>query len=320
MDRIKRVTIVGMGALGILYGDFFVNALGRDNVTFLADSARVSRYGKNPVFCNGRECSFKIQDGSIPDPQGPAQLLIFAVKATALEEAIETVRNQVGKDTIILSVLNGITSESMIGSALGMEHVLYCVAQGMDAVKLGNELTYSHMGQVCIGIPEGESYKEPMLRAVTDLFDETGFPYTREQDILRRLWCKWMLNVGVNQTVMVAKGTYGTVQKPGKERRMMMAAMAEVVALAEKEGIRVTNEDLQSYMDLADSLDPDCMPSMRQDGVAGRRTEVELFSGAVIEKAEQYGLDVPVNRELYRRIKEMERESEVMERDSAVCL
>lgn len=307
MDRIDRVTIVGMGALGILYGDFFANALGGDKVTFLADSARVERYRKSTVYSNGRECRFCIQDGAVPGPDGPARLLIFAVKATALEDAIETARKQVGKDTIILSVLNGITSESIIGDALGREHVLYCVAQGMDAVKLGNELTYSHMGQICIGISEDEAYKEPMLDAVISLFDETGLPYTREPDILRRLWCKWMLNVGVNQTVMVAEGTYGTVQKPGRERDTMIAAMAEVVALAQKAGIRMTREDLQSYMDLTDSLNPDGMPSMRQDGLAHRPTEVELFSGAVIRKAEEYGVDVPVNRELYRRIKEMEK-------------
>lgn len=308
MDRIRRVSIVGMGALGVLYGDFFANALGKENVTFLADSARVERYGNTPVFCNGREWSFCVRDGALPDPRGAAQLLIFAVKATALDAAIETVRNQVGEETIILSVLNGITSESVIGEALGKEHVLCCVGQGMDAVKLGNKLTYSRMGQICIGIPEDEAYKEPMLKAVTDLFDETGLPYTREPDILRRLWCKWMLNVGVNQVVMVTQGTYGTVQKPGKDRQMMMAAMAEVVALAKKYQIQVTDEDLQSYVELIDTLSPDGMPSMRQDGLAGRQTEVELFAGAVIRKAEACGLDVPVNRELYRRVKEMEAE------------
>ena len=214
--------------------------------------------------------------------------------------------NQVGKDSVILSVLNGITSEAVIGEALGMDHVLYCVSQGMDAVKLGNELTYSHMGQICIGIPEDQAYKEPMLLAVTDLFDETGFPYTREPDIIRRLWCKWMLNVGVNQTVMVTEGTYGTVQRPGKERQMMRDAMAEVVALADREHIRVTEEDLQGYVDLIDTLNPDGMPSMRQDGIARRQSEVEFFAGTVIRMAERHGLNVPVNRELYRRIKEME--------------
>ena len=306
MDRINRVSIVGMGAMGILYGDFFANALGREQVTFLADSDRARRYRNTPVYCTGRKMDFRIQDGAVPDSQGPAQLLLFAVKATALGDAISVAGNQVGKDTVILSVLNGITSEAVIGEALGMDHVLYCVSQGMDAVKLGNELTYSHMGQICIGIPEDQAYKEPMLLAVTDLFDETGFPYTREPDIIRRLWCKWMLNVGVNQTVMVTEGTYGTVQRPGKERQMMRDAMAEVVALADREHIQVTEEDLQGYVDLIDTLNPDGMPSMRQDGIARRQSEVEFFAGTVIRMAERHGLNVPVNRELYRRIKEME--------------
>ena len=37
MDRITRVSIVGMGALGVLYGDFFARTLGLEQVTFLAD-------------------------------------------------------------------------------------------------------------------------------------------------------------------------------------------------------------------------------------------------------------------------------------------
>ena len=84
MDRIDRVSIVGMGAMGILYGDFFANALGREQVTFLADSDRARRYRNTPVYCNGRKMDFRIQDGAVPDSQGPAQLLLFAVKATAL--------------------------------------------------------------------------------------------------------------------------------------------------------------------------------------------------------------------------------------------
>lgn len=306
MDRITRVSIVGMGALGILYGDFFARTLGPEQVTFLADRDRVKRYQGIPVSCNGREWKFCVRAAGEPDPRGPAELLIFAVKATALEAVVPTVKSQVGEDTVILSVLNGISSEAVIGKTLGMEHMLYCVAQGMDAVKTGNELTCSHMGQICIGIPSGESWKEGMLERVTELFDRTGLSYTREPDILRRLWCKWMLNVGVNQVVMVEEGTYQTIQKPGPARQMMQDAMAEVVALARKEGIRVTMEDLDSYVALIDSLNPDGMPSMRQDGLAHRPSEVEFFAGTVIRRAESAGIDVPVNRELYRRIREME--------------
>ena len=44
MERITRVSIVGMGALGVLYGDFFARTLGLEQVTFLADRDRVERY------------------------------------------------------------------------------------------------------------------------------------------------------------------------------------------------------------------------------------------------------------------------------------
>ena len=130
MDRITRVSIVGMGALGVLYGDFFARTLGLEQVTFLADRDRVERYRDTTVYCNGRGWKFAVCPGDEADPGGPAQLLIFAVKATALEASVPMVRNQVGKDTVILSVLNGITSEAVIGNILGMEHMLYCVAQG----------------------------------------------------------------------------------------------------------------------------------------------------------------------------------------------
>ena len=98
------------------------------------------------------------------------------MKATALEASVPMVRNQVGKDTVILSVLNGITSEAVIGNILGMEHV-YCVAQGMDAVKMGNELTYSHMGQICIGIPNMNRRKRQCWRRSQSCLSGQDFLY-----------------------------------------------------------------------------------------------------------------------------------------------
>jgi len=302
--KIKQITIIGMGALGVLYGNFFVKALGRDAITFIADKERIAQYNNQGVYCNGIKCDFKITDSSKVTIQ--TDLLIFAVKATALLEAIQTVKNQVTPNTIILSLLNGITSEEIIGEACGAGHVLYCTAQGMDAVKLGNQLTYSHMGQLCIGIPDNEQEKSPMLEAVIELFERIQLSYVKESDIRHRLWSKWMLNVGVNQVVMVNKGTYQTVQQGGPPREMMKAAMREVIALAQIENVPVTEADLESYVALIDTLDPDGMPSMRQDGIAKRYSEVELFAGTVIRKAEEYRLNVPVNRELYRAIKKIE--------------
>lgn len=306
MAGIQNISMIGLGALGVLYGDFFARALGREAVSFIADQKRIEKYQEQGIYCNGRKCDFQLIDEN--EKGEPAELFIFAVKATALSDAISASKNLIGPDTIILSILNGITSEEIIGNAFGQQHMLYCVAQGMDAVKLGNQLTYSHIGRLCIGIPEDEPEKLPMLQDVIDLFEKIKLPYTQEADIKHRLWSKWMLNVGVNQVVMVSEGTYRTIQQEGGPREIMKAAMREVIALAEKEQVCVTEEDLNSYVALMDTLNPDGMPSMRQDGIAKRPSEVELFSGAVIREAEKYGLEVPVNKELYDRIKKLEAE------------
>lgn len=302
--KITNVTIIGMGALGVLYGDHFSRTLGAEHVRFLADSERIRRYQESRILCNGRECHVSYQDTAKEGEK--AQLLIFAVKATALEEAIEEARPYVDEDTIILSVLNGISSEEIISRKLGRGTVLYSVAQGMDAVKDGSQVTYSRIGTLCIGIPTDQPHKQPMLDRIVELFDRTGLPYVVEADILHRIWGKWMLNVGLNQTVMVKEGSYRTVQAPGEAREMMIAAMREVIQIAQKEQVPVTEADLEEYLQLIDILSPDGMPSMRQDGLARRYSEVELFAGTVLKKAEALGIDVPVNRYLYQTVQAME--------------
>ena len=299
MGQKKKIAIVGMGALGILYGDMITRKLGKDAVLFLADEKRVEAYQKDGVFCNGEPCDFHM----VTETE-PVDLLLFAVKGTTLKTAMELAACAVGEQTIILSLLNGISSEEMLEAYYDKGTVIHCIAQGMDAVKLGNKLTYAHAGELRIGTTDEE--KMPHLKKAAEILQEAGVPYVVEEDICHRLWGKWMLNVGVNQVVMVTEGTYRTIQQPGEARDMMIAAMNEVRMLSEKEGTGVTEQDLESYVALVDTLNPDGMPSMRQDGLARRYSEVDFFAGTVIEKAKKHGLSVPVNEMLYEKVKKIE--------------
>ena len=303
--RIEDVSIVGMGALGVMYGDFLTEKLGREHVEFVVDKARIERFQQRGVFCNERPCDFSLVDEA--ETGRPADLVIFAVKATDLEAAIHTVRNKVSEYTIILSILNGITSEEIIGKTYGMDRIVHCIVQGMDTIKENNHVTYAHFGRIHLGIQEENNVKRQNLADIVELFDRIDMPYTVESDIIRRMWCKLMLNVGVNQSVMIYEGTYGTVQQPGEARDFMQAAMKEVILVAQRENVPITQADFDEYVRLVDTLSPSGMPSMRQDGLAHRKSEVELFAGTVIALAEKHGIDVPVNRKIYETILEMER-------------
>lgn len=304
MHTLNRVSIIGMGALGILYGHQLTKALGPDAVRFVSNQKRINRFKSSGVTCNGEPCNFSCIEQD--EPCEPADLIIFAVKAPSLSGALASARNQVGPNTIILSLLNGISSEEIISQAFGSEHIIYCVAQGMDAVKLENALTFTQMGTLCIGHLPGEPEKKSLLTSLSDLFERTNIPYIIEEDILHRMWAKFMLNVGVNQTVMVFETTYGGVQIPGKPRDLMLAAMREVLLIANCKGVSLTEKDIESYLNLLNTLSADKMPSMRQDGLAKRPSEVDLFAGTVIQLASSCGIAVPANEFLYSKIKEME--------------
>ena len=296
----QTVGIIGLGALGVLFGQRLLEN-GAD-VRIIADQSRAEKYQKQGVICNGAPVNFRYVT---PEKAEKVDLMIFATKEGGLRSAMETASGFAGEDTLILSVLNGVSSEETIAARFGEKNVLYCTAQGMDAVKVGSALTYAHAGMIVLGEKEpGEI--SPRVQAVADFLNAHGVTAQPVGDMVRRQWGKLMLNVGLNQTVMVFEGDYGTVQKPGKPRDIMIAAMREVQKLANLEGYPIDDEEFDEWVKLADSLSPAGKPSMRQDGEAHRKSEVELFAGTIIRRAEKYQLDVPINRWLYDTVKKME--------------
>lgn len=298
----QTVAIVGLGALGILYGQHLSAALGKERVKIIVNEERKKRYEKEGVTLNGEPCDFnyvlETEKGSSSD------LVIICTKSLTLDSGMESMQNQVGEQTTILSLINGISSEQILGARFGYEKIIPTVAIGMDATREGQNVRSTVKGWLQIGVDVSE--KEQRLTKVQELFNEANFPYTVEEDITLKIWQKFIMNVGVNQVVMVNETTYKGIQTGGDFHEQAWAAMEEVVAIAQAEGIPLKEEHIQSAFDIIDTVDPEGMPSMRQDGLAKRPTEVELFAGTILAKSKQYGIPTPVNEELYKKVKEIE--------------
>ena len=303
MKPIQTVGIIGLGALGVMYADLLTSALGRERVLVLADSGRIARYRKEGIWCNGQPCGFQYVDAAARTE--PVDLLLFAVKFGGLESAIATCRHLVGPETILLSVLNGISSEEILADAFGREHVVWCVAEKLAAKKEGNHVTCHPIGELAVGVPPEADHGQ--LQRLTAFFDAIGFPYNLPADIRVRLWSKLLCNTGANQATMVFQCDYSGVQRPGKPRDTMIAAMREVAAVAQAEGVPLSERDVAEWVYIIDHLPPDGEPSMRQDGKNHRKSEVELFAGTIRRLAAKHGISVPVNDWLYEQVQEMER-------------
>lgn len=299
--QIKTVAIVGMGALGMLYGEQLQKVLPAGAVRFVMDEERFERHKNDKYEVNGVEQSFTLQSVAQAEP---VDLVIVATKFSGLNEALEEMQGLVGPQTIIYSVLNGISSEEYIKERYGDDNLLYCVALGMDAVREGTSLTYQHKGILKLGILTKK--QRPALAAVMALLEKAGIQYVIEEDILHALWAKLLLNVGINQTCMVYETNYGGAFTNEEARQDMFAAMHEVITVAQREGIKLTEADFEGCVKVLRGLSPEGLPSMRQDAMAKRKSEVELFAGTIIRLGAKHNVPTPINQRYYDIIKAME--------------
>ena len=299
---INRAYISGLGAIGGAYGSILYDA-DRNSVKVIVDAERLARYTEKGITVNGKRYDF---DYVLPVRADTyADLILVAVKGHHLDAAIESIKPFVGDNTVIMSLLNGITSEDTLARTFGAEKILHAFCVGTDAVREGTDIRYGKPGKIVFGDRYNKNSEN--VNAVKAFFDRIGFPHTVPEDIMRELWWKFMMNVGINQTSAVLRAPYGVYNRIVEATELMYAASMEVLPLAQKEGINLGEDDIRNYLDIIGTLSPNGKTSMLQDVEAGRKTEVESFALTVIELGKKHGIPTPINDVLYRMIRVIEK-------------
>jgi len=291
MPQIRKIAILGAGAMGAFYASRF-HAVESYSTVLVATGRRAEDLQKNGVTVNG--AGFSIPVSPPLDETEPADLVIVALKHHQLEGALPDLKHLIGAHTLILSVMNGLDSEEMIGAMYGPEKVLYCVAVGIDAVRSGTGVLVANPGRLIFGAADN-ALVTPRVRRVQEALDRAELGWETPVDMLRALWWKFMVNVGVNQASAVLRAPYGVFHKSPEARSIMTTLMLEVIALAEVIGINLGKADLEEWQRILSGLAPQAKTSMLQDIEAGRKTEVEIFAGKVAALGQQYQIPTPAN-------------------------
>jgi len=299
---IETISIIGAGALGAAYGGLLYD-MDMRSVSFVAGGKRFERLRKEGLIVNGKRYFIPVVPPE--DLSAPADLIIVAVKYHHLDYVIRDMKNRVGAGTAIISVMNGIESEERIGAVYGMEKVLYAVSVGIDALREGNRVNYSNQGKIFFGEARN-TFLTDRVKRIQALFDKAGIIYETPPDMMRVMWWKFMINVGINQASAVLRAPFLVFQNSEKARNLMESAMREVIMLSEKAQVNLTEEDIKRFDEILMDINPQGKTSMLQDVEAGRKTEVEMFAGKVIALGRQYNVPTPVNQRLFDLIKKIE--------------
>jgi 2-dehydropantoate 2-reductase len=300
---INSVLIAGAGAIGLSVAETLYYADPRC-VSILAKGERLKRYREKGLRVNGKRLDFRFGGDR------PVDLIIVACKFHHLNQVIEDIRPCVGGDTLILSLLNGISSEDIIGAVYGRERLPLGMIIGTDAFHSGEETMYALKGVINFGDADGKNGERE--KSIADFFTRTGVPFALRENMRRMLWYKYMINIGVNQITAVLRLPYRAVQNKGgpgeipEARLLMEKAMREAIAAANAEGVDLNEGDIGEWYQTVNRLSPAGYTSMAQDVLAGRKTEVEMFSLHLMELGRRHGIPVPVNETLYLQLRAIE--------------
>ncbi len=295
-----KIRIVGAGAIGLaIAAQMQASEIQPD---FLCDADRKERYLSSIFFVNNEP--LQIHPATPETIHEPADLIIIAVKYSHLPDAIDLLEGSVGPNTVILSLMNGIDSEAIIGKKWGIDKLIHSFIVEIDAVKEDKTLYYTNPGTLVLGDISG-AYTSAVQKAKT-ILEACGINHQISKNIEHEMWWKFMINVGVNQASAVLGANYSVFQNNKYAQDIMNDAMQEVIKLSVKLGINLDQSDLARWYDVLKKLGPNKKTSMLQDVEAGRKTEVEMFAGTVCALGQKHGVATPANIMLYNMIKAYE--------------
>ena len=143
------------------------------------------------------------------------------------------------------------------------------------------------------------------INEITELLNHAGLNASNVQDIRLNLWSKLAINAAINPLASICGIKNGDLLNP-KLFECASSAMFEVLDVARGIGIDVPNnfEMLEKLTEILTSTrENKC--SMLQDIMKGKRTEIDSICGEVISKAEQLGIQTPINSTLMAIISEI---------------
>ena len=291
MRNIKNVLICGLGAIGSIYADK-IQKFNPDSLRVLVDEERFERYSSNPIIFNGNELHFNY---ILPHDNGfKADLVIIATKYDGLADVIKNMKNFIQSDTVILALLNGVTSEKIIAETYGREKLLYSYFIGHSAVRTGRNVIHDDVNTIVYGSENSADIEN--VQRVKKYFDSVGINYKIPEDIMHSLWLKYMLNVSANQSTAILRLTFGEMLANEKCMDFAINIMKEVQKIAKAEGVKNTDIMIDETIAHLHTMIPDGKTSMLQDVEAGRKTEVDMFAGTVIELGLKHNIQTPYNQ------------------------
>jgi 2-dehydropantoate 2-reductase len=229
-----------------------------------------------------------------------ADYLFFCVKTTDTAATAKELAPYISPRSTVLSLQNGVNNVEQIREASSIEALPTVVYVAASTPAPG---TIKHLGRGDLVIGP----HSPKVDKIAEFFERAGLPCRVADNIEGELWTKFLWNCALNAVSGLGHATYGDIIGNENAKRVVEAAVYEVLAVAQKKGIHLAGlEDPKAALAGAYRIGQQMSAtysSTAQDMMRGKRTEIDSLNGYIAKLGAELGLSTPVNLTLYTLVK-----------------
>jgi 2-dehydropantoate 2-reductase len=300
------IAIVGAGALGSFVGACLARA-DQPVVLIDVDADRIGRINADGLRLETDAGAFQvpIRAALASHLSEPFDTLIVLTKGLHTGAAIQDCRHLIGGDTYLVTFQNGLGNAEILKERTGTDRILFGMTSW--AADLKGPSHVSTIGSGVLRLWRADGTDNPQTHALAAILDHAGLNCTADPNVEAAIWEKVAFNCAMNSIAAVTRRSVGEIGDDADGAALAREIVGEVLGVASAKGLAIDRERVLALLAQAFREHRTHLPSMLQDVLAGRPTEIDFINGAVVAEAERVGVSVPATKVLLRLVHMQER-------------
>jgi 2-dehydropantoate 2-reductase len=301
-----KIAVIGAGAVGGYFGGRL--ALSGNDVVFLARGKTLETLRSGPLRVASIKGDFEVNARATDNPAevGPVDVVLVAVKAWQVPEAAATIAKMPDRNSIVVPLQNGMEAPAELAQVLGRGRVAGGLCRIVaQAIAPGRISHYWAEPSLAFGELEPLANGE-RLEQLRDAFAAADVRCEIPGDIAEAMWEKFLFITPWGSLASVARLPVGPLRSTPELRARLLEALNEVAAIARAEGSNLAADSVSKTLAILDALPEDTKSSMQRDIMAGRPSELEAQTGAVVRFGKKTGVPTPVHNAIYAELLPLE--------------
>ena len=303
----KKIAVIGIGGVGGYVAGMLAKAY--PHVTMVARGARGESIRENGLVLHSDykgEIVAKPERVASVREMGQQDYIFICVKNYSLEDVCENIRDMVTDDTVIIPVMNGVDPgekiRSLIGRGMVVDSLIYTVAFANADFSISQQDTFTWL---CIGIKNADQGQQEKVTQVAEILKGADIDYKDDGDIEVEIWRKYILNCAFNVMTAFYDNTIGELRRDPVKAQQYETLVWEAASVGRAKGVALTDEHIQEVIHKFRHVHADnATSSLQRDfQICKKQTELETFSGYIVQEAKRLGVSIPLSEEMYQGLK-----------------